>query len=125
LGGVPDDSMNVVNSLLRPATPVVPRLASQKLRVSSGVAEGMLLQRVKPQYPPAARIARIEGSVVLQAVIGKDGEIQNLHVISGHPLLAPAALDAVRRWRYRPYFLNREPVEVETKIIVNFLLSND
>jgi protein TonB len=85
----------------------------------------MLLQRVKPQYPPAARIARIEGSVVLQAVIGKEGEIENLHVISGHPLLAPAALDAVRRWRYRPYFLNGEPVEVETKIVVNFLLSND
>ena len=117
--------MGIVNSLLRPATPVLPRLAPQKVRVSSGVAEGMLIHQVKPPYPVAAKMARVEGSVALQAVIGKDGSIQNLRVISGHPLLTSAALEAVKQWRYKPYYLNGEPVEVETQIVVNFLLTHD
>jgi protein TonB len=125
LGSVPEDSVGIVNSLLRPATPVLPRLAPQKLRVSSGVAEGMLVYQVKPQYPAPAKLSRIEGRVSLQAVIGKDGTIENLRVISGHPLLAPAALDAVKQWRYKPYFLNGEPVEVETQIVVNFVLTHE
>jgi len=70
-----------------------------------------------------ARQARIQGTVVLQAVIGKDGSIQNLKVVSGHPMLAPAALEAVKQWRYKPYFLNGEPVEVDTTINVNFTLA--
>jgi protein TonB len=70
-----------------------------------------------------ARQARIQGSVVLQAEIGKDGSIQNLHLISGHPMLAPSAIEAVKQWRYKPYILNREPVEVETTITVNFMLA--
>jgi protein TonB len=61
--------------------------------------------------------------VVLQAVIGKDGTIQNLRVVSGHPMLAQAALDAVKQWRYKPYYLNGEPVDVDTTINVNFTLS--
>ena len=125
LGSVPESSMGIVNSLLRPATPVLPRLAPQKVRVSSGVAEGMLIHQVKPPYPAAAKLARVEGSVALQAVIGKDGSIQNLRVISGHPLLTSAALEAVKQWRYKPYYLNGEPVEVETQIVVNFLLTHD
>ena len=79
--------------------------------------------KVQPTYPPLARTARVQGSVVLAAVIGKDGTIQNLHVLSGHPLLTQAALDAVRQWRYRPYILNGEPVEVDTQVTVNFTLS--
>ena len=125
LGSVPENSIGIVNSLLRPATPVLPRLAPQKVRVSSGVAEGMLIHQVKPPYPAAAKMARVEGSVALQAVIGKDGSIQNLRVISGHPLLTSAALEAVKQWRYKPYYLNGEPVEVETQIVVNFLLTHD
>jgi protein TonB len=125
LGSVPENSIGIVNSLLRPATPVLPRLAPQKVRVSSGVAEGMLIHQVKPPYPVAAKLARVEGSVALQAVIGKDGSIQNLRVISGHPLLTSAALEAVKQWRYKPYYLNGEPVEVETQIVVNFLLTHD
>ena len=125
LGSVPENSIGIVNSLLRPATPVLPRLAPQKVRVSSGVAEGMLIHQVKPPYPVAAKMARVEGSVALQAVIGKDGSIQNLRVISGHPLLTSAALEAVKQWRYKPYYLNGEPVEVETQIVVNFLLTHD
>ena len=85
--------------------------------------EANLVHRVQPAYPPLARAARIQGSVVLQAVISKTGTIENLQVLNGHPMLVRAALDAVQQWRYRPYFLNGEPVEVETQITVNFILS--
>lgn len=92
------------------------------LRVSQ-MMEGNLIRRVQPAYPPQARSARIQGQVVLAAVISKEGMIENLRVLEGHPLLVRAALDAVRQWRYRPYRLNNEPVEVETRITVNFSLS--
>jgi len=85
--------------------------------------EANLVHRVQPAYPPLARAARIQGQVLLQAIISKSGTIENLQVLSGHPMLVHAALDAVRQWRYRPYFLNNEPVEVETQVTVNFILS--
>jgi protein TonB len=84
----------------------------------------MLVHRVEPTYPQIARTARISGSVVLTAVIAKDGQIENLTLVSGHPMLAPAAIDAVKQWRYRPYLLNGEPVEVETTITVMFQLAS-
>ena len=102
--------------------PPTPRPAPRPIRPSS-VMEANLVHRVQPAYPPLARAARIQGSVVLQAIISKTGTIQNLQALSGHPMLVPSALDAVRQWRYRPYFLNGEPVEVETQITVNFILS--
>ena len=79
--------------------------------------------RVQPLYPPLSRQARIQGQVVIRAVISRNGMIENLQVLSGHPMLVQAAIDAVKQWRYRPYFLNGEPVEVETQVTVNFLLS--
>jgi protein TonB len=85
--------------------------------------EGNLIYRVQPEYPALARQVRVQGLVVLQAIISRDGAIENLQVVSGHPLLIPAALNAVRQWRYRPYALNWEPVEVETEVKVNFILS--
>jgi len=85
--------------------------------------EGNLIRRVQPAYPPLARSARIQGQVVLAAVISKEGMIENLRVLEGHPMLIRAALDAVSQWSYRPYVLNNEPVEVETRITVNFSLS--
>ena len=85
--------------------------------------EGNLVHRVIPAYPYPAKAARVEGQVLLSAIISKDGAIENLQVIKGHPLLVPAAIDAVKQWRYRPYILNNEPVEVETQIAVNFTLS--
>jgi len=85
--------------------------------------EGNLIRRVQPAYPPLARSARIQGQVVLAAVISKEGMIENLRVLEGHPMLVRAALDAVSQWSYRPYVLNNEPVEVETRITVNFSLS--
>jgi periplasmic protein TonB len=85
--------------------------------------EGNLVHKVQPAYPPVARAARVQGPVVLRAIISKAGTIENLQVLSGHPLLVKAAIDAVRQWRYRPYNLNGEPVEVETRVTVNFILS--
>jgi TonB family protein len=92
----------------------------QRVRVSQEVMEGFVLKQVQPQYPPLARQANIQGQVVLQALIGKDGTIQTVHVVSGNSMLTDSALEAVRQWRYKPYFLNGEPVEVETSIKVNF-----
>ena len=86
-------------------------------------AEGNLVFRVQPIYPALARQARIQGSVELRAIISKTGTIENLTVISGHPMLVRSAIEAVRQWRYRPYLLNGEPIEVETDVTVNFLLS--
>ncbi len=129
VGGFPSGtaggSMNGVIGGIISNTPVaIPKAAApQRVRVSQGVTQGMVLHRVQPTYPPLARTARVQGSVVLAAVIGKDGTIQNLHVLSGHPLLTQAALDAVKQWRYRPYILNGEPVEVDTQVTVNFTLS--
>jgi protein TonB len=124
-GGVPGGQMGGVIGGIISSTPVaVPKVAAPtRVRVSQGVTEGMVLRRVQPNYPPLARQARIQGDVVLQAEISKDGAIENLRVISGHPMLAPAAIDAVKQWRYKPYFLNGEPVAVETQITVKFSLS--
>jgi protein TonB len=123
-GGVPGGQMGGVIGGIISNTPIaVPKVAVQRVRVSAGVTQGLVLHKVQPVYPPLARTARVQGSVVLAAVIGKDGTIQNLHVISGHPLLTQAALDAVKQWRYRPYILNGEPVEVDTQVTVNFTLS--
>jgi len=123
-GGVPGGQMNgVIGGIISNAPMAVPKVAVQRVRVSQGVTQGMVLHKVQPTYPPLARTARVQGSVVLAAVIGKDGAIQNLHVLSGHPLLQQAALEAVKQWRYRPYILNGEPVEVDTQVTVNFTLS--
>jgi protein TonB len=103
---------------------VHPSLANSKpFIVSRGVSEGLLIHQVKPTYPHLAVITHVQGEVILQAVIGKDGTIQNLRVVSGHPMLIKAAVDAVQQWRYRPYLLNGEPVEVETQVRVNFTIS--
>ncbi len=124
-GGVPGGSMNGVIGGIISSTPVaVPKIATpQRVRVSSGVSQGLLVRRVNPTYPPLARQARIQGVVVLQAQISKDGSIENLQLISGHPMLAPAAIEAVKQWKYKPYLLNGEPVEVDTQVQVNFTLS--
>lgn len=124
-GGVPGGQMGGVIGGIISSTPVaVPKVAApQRVRVSQGVTQGLLIHKVQPNYPPLARQARIQGSVVLQAVISKDGAIENLRLMSGHPMLAPAAIDAVKQWRYKPYILNGEPVEVETQITVNFTLA--
>jgi len=124
-GGVPGGQMGGVIGGIISSTPVaVPKVAVQRVRISQGVTQGMVLRRVQPAYPQMAKIARVQGAVVLAAIIGKDGTIQNLHVVStASPLLNQAAIDAVKQWRYRPYILNGEPVEVDTTVTVNFTLS--
>jgi len=97
--------------------------APTRPRISSGVAVGLLMNKVPPQYPDGAKQARIQGQVVLRAEIDKDGNIEKLTTVSGDPLLAPAALEAVKQWKYKPYLLNGQPVNVETEVIVNFTLS--
>jgi protein TonB len=124
-GGVPGGSMGgVMGSILNSTPTVAPKIATpQRVRVSSGVSTGMLVRKVPPAYPPLARQARIQGTVILQATISKEGSIENLQLISGHPMLAPAAIEAVKQWKYKPYLLNGEPVEVETQVQVNFTLA--
>ena len=107
----------------RPVLAAIPAPTVRTVRTSL-MLEGNLIRRVQPVYPPLARAARIQGPVVLAAIISKAGTIDNLRVLSGKPMLASAAIDAVRQWRYRPYILNGEPVEVETQITVNFILGS-
>jgi protein TonB len=126
-GGVPGGAMGgVLGSVMSSVPTAVPKVATPtRVRVSQGVSQGLLVHKVTPQYPPLAKQARIQGVVVLQALIGKDGTITGLHVVSGHPMLTNAALEAVKEWKYKPYYLNGEPVEVETTINVNFSLSGE
>lgn len=115
---------NVTDLLGSPtAAPMRPNVPPNPVKVSTGVMQGFLLRRVQPAYPLAAQAARIQGVVVLTAVISREGMIENIRVVSGHPLLVGAAVEAVRQWRYRPYLLNDQPVEVETQITVNFTIS--
>ncbi|HEY6351008.1 MAG TPA: energy transducer TonB [Candidatus Angelobacter sp.] len=121
VGGVPGGSTGGVIGGLVQSTAPPPKVATpQKLRISSGVADGNKIGGNDPVYPQMAKIAHVQGDVVLQALISKQGTIENLRAISGHPILIQAAMDAVRAWRYKPWILNGEPVEVETTITVKF-----
>ncbi len=117
--GVP---FGIGNSVGPVAPPPPPKPTTNPPRISR-MMEGNLIHRVQPQYPALAIMARVQGEVVLRAVIGKDGAIENVQAVSGSPLLLHAAVDAVSQWRYRPYYLNGEPVEVDTQVTVNFVLS--
>ena len=94
----------------------------QALNVSQGVSQGLLIKKVQPTYPPAAIRMHLEGSVQLLATIGKTGNITGVKVQGGEPLLAQAALDAVKQWKYKPYYLNGDPVEIQTQVTINFKL---
>ena len=106
-----------------PPPPVKKDIAPKRITIGGNVQQARLVRQPKPVYPPLAKQARISGVVHLAAVISKDGTIQDLKVISGHPLLIPSALEAVKQWVYQPTLLNGEPVEVSTQIDVNFTLS--
>ena len=102
-----------------PRAPVRPRAFRQSV-----IMEGNLIHKVEPQYPPIAKQLHVEGTVIVKAFISRDGVITRAVAETGPPLLVQAALDAVRQWRYRPYYLNHEPIEVETEITVNFVLQH-
>jgi protein TonB len=115
LGGVPG----------APPPPPPPKKAAPTgpVRVGGQVAEANLIKKVQPVYPPLAKSARVSGTVEFSAVISKEGNIENLQLVRGHPLLVNAAKEAVLQWKYRPTMLNGQAVEVITSIIVNFTLS--
>jgi TonB family protein len=100
-----------------------PAAATPRVRLPQGAIQDLLIRRVQPVYPTLAQKSGITGTVTLLALIGRDGTVQGVRLISGHPILAPAAITAVKQWLYRPYLVNGEPVEVETTIVVNFTLS--
>jgi protein TonB len=105
-----------------PPPPPPPPVDAKPTRIGGEVQAAKLLYQVKPVYPALAKVTRTQGIVVLDALISKEGSIESLRVISGHPLLTSAALDAVKQWRYQPTMLDREPVEVVTTITVTFTL---
>ncbi len=126
-GGIPDGQMDSVRGGIAPSTPdnngpqpTIP----QRARVSSGVAQKLLVQKVNPTYPTIAKDQHIQGVVILQVIIDKEGIVQKVELISGHPLLAPAAIEAVKLWKYRPFLLNQTPLDMETQVQVNFTLAN-
>jgi protein TonB len=128
-GGIPGGQLGgviggIVNATSNAAIPKFLPVTPQRVRISQGVTKGLLVQKVEPQYPPLARAARVQGDVVLSAVIDTNGQITNLQLVSGHPMLVPTAIAAVKQWRYKPYLLNGQPVEVETTITVIFSLSS-
>ena len=125
-GGVPGGQMGgVIGGVIGGVggAPPPPRPTQTRIRQGGAVTAASLVNKVNPTYPPLARQTRISGTVRLHAIISKDGTVQQLEVMSGHPLLVQAALDAVRQWRYRPTLLNGEPVEVDTTIDVIFSLN--
>jgi TonB family protein len=97
-----------------------PQMPGAPVRVASGTVAGMILSRPDPVYPAIAKAAHVQGEVVLHAIISKEGMIENLTAVSGPPMLVPSALEAVAKWRYKPYLLNGEPTKVDTTITVNF-----
>lgn len=127
-GGIPGGQLGgVIGGIVNSSLGSVPRVTlatPQRVRISQGVTKGLLIHRVEPSYPTLARAARVQGDVILTAIIDINGEIKNLQLVSGHPMLVPAAIAAVRQWRYKPYLLNGQPVEVETTITVIFSLSS-
>jgi protein TonB len=128
-GGIPGGQLGGVIGGIVSATSnlsAVPRFVPatpQRVRISQGVTRGLLIHSVQPPYPVLARAARVQGDVVLRAIIDKNGNIQDLQLVTGHPMLVPSAIEAVKQWRYKPYLLNGNPVEVDTTITVIFALT--
>ena len=118
-GGLPSQSSYVrVHPCETPADGSAPK----RVRVSAPVIQGLVLEKVNPDYPEEARRQHVEGSVVMAIEIAKNGAVCDIALISGHPLLAPTAIDAVRQWRYKPYLLDGERVEVQSQAVVSFTL---
>jgi protein TonB len=122
LGGLGGDILGGLGAGSSGAAPPPPPKTPTRIKLGGSVQEAKIVARPSPIYPPLAKQARIQGSVVLHAIIDKDGTVTQLEVISGHPLLVQSALAAVKQWRYQPTQLNGEPVEVDTQITVNFVL---
>ncbi len=116
----PVDPASLPESETPAASPANGSVSGERIRLPAEIASSLLVSKVIPTYPPLARRARIQGQVVLNVDISKEGTIESLRTITGHPMLIPAAIDAVKQWRYKPYLLNAEPVPVQTQVTVNF-----
>jgi protein TonB len=126
VAGGTGDSAGMLGGLLGsngPAPPPPPK-APTRVRVGGNVEQASLIRQIMPVYPAIAKTAHVQGTVVLHAIIGKDGSVQSLEYISGPTLLMKAAMDAVAQWRYRPLMLNGEATEVDTEIQVQFTLND-
>jgi protein TonB len=120
-GGIP--GQGIIGGSSGPAAPPPPKPATPaRIKQGGNVTAASIVTQTRPVYPPLARQARIQGTVTLHAIIDKDGRVAQLEVVSGHPLLVQAALDAVKQWRYKPTLLNGDPVEVDTTIQVTFTM---
>jgi TonB family protein len=125
-GGTPDGQRSGVTGGIISSTPATPRVATpQRVLLSSGMSSALVLKRVYPTYPPEARKGHIQGTVVMHAIISNAGDIETIELVSGDPLLSPAAIDAVKQWKYKPYLVDGKPVEVDTQIHVNLTLAGD
>jgi periplasmic protein TonB len=122
-GGVAGGSMGGVMGGIIGGAPPPPKPTAARIRQGGSVQAALLVNKVQPVYPPLARQTRISGTVRLHAIISKVGSVESLEVLSGHPLLVRAAMDAVQQWKYKPTLLNGEPVEVDTTIDVIFSLN--
>jgi protein TonB len=122
--GVASANERALSGLVSSAPASLPKAVPGTLKISQGVSQGLLIRRVQPTYPATALAMRVHGVVQLEATINKEGSITNLKTVSGDPVLARAATAAVKQWRYKPYYLDGEPVEIQTQITVNFKLPN-
>ena len=120
-GGIPGEGLIAGNGSVVPPPPKA--AAPARIKQGGAVTAASIITQTPPVYPPLARQARIQGGVVLHAIIDREGKVAQLEVVSGHPLLVQSALDAVKQWRYKPTQLNGEPVEVDTTIQVTFTMA--
>lgn len=122
-GPVSEGTVTIILALAT-STPNPQSPVNGQQRVSSGVARGLLIKQVAPNYPPIAKQARVQGAVLLSVIIGKEGNVKNINVVSGPAMLRQAALDAVQQWVYKPMLLNGQPIEVLTEVEINFALAD-
>ena len=120
--GVSNANDQALSGIMSTTGASLPQQATQTVKVSQGVSQGLLIKSVQPVYPQTARQMRIQGAVELLANIGKDGSITAVKSLSGDSVLSRAAIDAVKQWKYKPYYLDDQPVEIQTQITVNFKL---
>jgi TonB family protein len=119
LAAVPANDTSL-SGLMSSVAPNLPRPSLATLKISQGVSQGLLIKKVQPQYPQAALAVHAQGAVQIEATVNKEGNVINPKVLSGDPILGRAALEAVRQWRYKPYSLDGQPVEIQTQITINF-----
>jgi TonB family protein len=123
-GGLPPNGTSAIGGILS-SEPRLPRVASPThIRVAQGVMRSFLITKVNPRYPPEAERQHVDGTVLLRIDIDKNGNVSTVEPVTGHPLLIPPAIDAVKQWKYKPYVLNQTPVGVETTVLIKFVISS-